>query len=496
MQNKKHVVDCFIPMASAEALNKTLAGLQNDELVNRIIILQTNDENITDVDGVLKIDTLKSSDTMRKIAMAAEAPYTLVYMKEQYMEMGLYALERMVRIADYTDAVMTYADHYNISAEGLRSEAPVIDYQQGSLRDDFDFGSVLLFRTDVLKAAAKQMTESYQAAGFYDLRLKLSVNGRFEHINEYLYSEVELDNRKTGEKLFDYVDPRNRASQIEMEAVATNHLKAIGAYLKPEFKQVDLKAESFPVEASIMIPVRNRIRTIRDAIESALSQKTNFKYNVFIVENGPDYHSTDGTTEAIEEYKDDERVVHLIPNRRDIGVGGSWNMAANHTQCGRFIVQLDSDDVYSDEHTLQKFVDAFYEQQCAMVIGTYMLTDINRQMLPPGKIDHREWTPENGRNNALRINGLGAPRAFFTPILREVKLPNVNYGEDYALGLAISRNYQIGRIYDVLYYCRRWDDNSDAALSVEKENRNNTYKDRIRTWELLARLKKNKEQKD
>lgn len=496
MQNKKHVVDCFIPMASAEALNKTLAGLQNDELVNRIIILQTNDENITGVDGVLKIDTLKSSDTMRKIAMAAEAPYTLVYMKEQYMEMGLYALERMVRIADYTDAVMTYADHYNISAEGLRSEAPVIDYQQGSLRDDFDFGSVLLFRTDALKAAAKQMTESYQAAGFYDLRLKLSINGRFEHINEYLYSEVELDNRKTGEKLFDYVDPRNRASQIEMEAVATNHLKAIGAYLKPEFKQVDLKAESFPVEASIMIPVRNRIRTIRDAIESALSQKTNFKYNVFIVENGPDYHSTDGTTEAIEEYKDDERVVHLIPNRRDIGVGGSWNMAANHLQCGRFIVQLDSDDVYSDEHTLQKFVDAFYEQQCAMVIGTYMLTDINRQMLPPGKIDHREWTPENGRNNALRINGLGAPRAFFTPILREVKLPNVNYGEDYALGLAISRNYQIGRIYDVLYYCRRWDDNSDAALSVEKENRNNTYKDRIRTWELLARLKKNKEQKD
>lgn len=496
MQNKKHVVDCFIPMASAEALNKTLAGLQNDELVNRIIILQTNDENITGVDGVLKIDTLKSSDTMRKIAMAAEAPYTLVYMKEQYMEMGLYALERMVRIADYTDAVMTYADHYNISAEGLRSEAPVIDYQQGSLRDDFDFGSVLLFRTDALKAAAKQMTESYQAAGFYDLRLKLSVNGRFEHINEYLYSEVELDNRKTGEKLFDYVDPRNRASQIEMEAVATNHLKAIGAYLKPEFKQVDLKAESFPVEASIMIPVRNRIRTIRDAIESALSQKTNFKYNVFIVENGPDYHSTDGTTEAIEEYKDDERVVHLIPNRRDIGVGGSWNMAANHPQCGRFTVQLDSDDVYSDEHTLQKFVDAFYEQQCAMVIGTYMLTDINRQMLPPGKIDHREWTPENGRNNALRINGLGAPRAFFTPILREVKLPNVNYGEDYALGLAISRDYQIGRIYDVLYYCRRWDDNSDAALSVEKENRNNTYKDRIRTWELLARLKMNKEQKD
>ncbi|MFC2298611.1 MAG: glycosyltransferase family 2 protein [Segatella oulorum] len=493
MQNKKQIVDCFIPMAPTDALNKTLASLQSDDHVNRIVVLQTKAENVAGVDDTLTIDTLKSSETMRQIAATATAPYTLVYLKEQYMEMGLYALERMLRIAECTGAGMVYADHYNISAEGVRSEAPVIDYQQGSLRDDFDFGSVLLFRTDALKKAAAHMTQSYQAAGFYDLRLKLSINERFEHINEFLYSEVELDNRKTGEKLFDYVDPRNRASQIEMEAAATEHLKAIGAYLKPTFKSVDLKAEPFDVEASIMIPVRNRIRTIRDAIESALSQKTNFKFNVFIVENGPDYHSTDGTTEVIDEYKNDERVIHIIPNRRDIGVGNSWNMAAHHPQCGRFIVQLDSDDVYSDEHTLQKFVDAFYEQQCAMVIGSYMLTDIHKNMLPPGKIDHREWTPENGRNNALRINGLGAPRAFFTPILREVKLPNVNYGEDYALGLAISRYYQIGRIYDVLYCCRRWDDNSDAALSIEKENRNNTYKDRIRTWELLARLKMNKE---
>ena len=299
---------------------------------------------------------------------------------------------------------------------------------------------------------------------------------------------MELDTRKSGEKLFDYVDPRNRASQIEMEAACTEYLKEIGAYLRPKFEEVPIDKDDFPVEASIMIPVRNRIKTVRDAINSALSQQTTFPYNVFIVENGPECHSTDGTTEAIDEYKDDPRVIHLIPQRNDIGVGGSWNRAAHDERCGRFIVQLDSDDVYSGPDTLQKIVDAFHAQQCAMIIGSYMLTDINMRELPPGKIEHREWTPENGRNNALRINGLGAPRAFFTPILRTINLPNVNYGEDYALGLAISRRYQIGRIYDVLYNCRRWDDNSDGDLSREKTNRYNLYKDRIRTWEVMARI--------
>ena len=322
------------------------------------------------------------------------------------------------------------------------------------------------------------------------MRLKLAEKVSFVHVNEYLYSEVELDNRKTGEKLFDYVDPRNRASQIEMEQACTDYLKEVGGYLKPVFDKVPLREGDFEVEASVMIPVRNRIRTIKDAIESALSQQTSFKYNVFVVENGPDFHSTDGTTEAIDSIHDD-RIVHLIPTRRDVGVGGSWNMAAHHPKCGRFLVQLDSDDVYSGTDTLQKMVDAFYAQECAMVIGSYMLTDIHLNILPPGKVDHREWTPENGRNNALRINGLGAPRAFFTPIVRDTLLPNVNYGEDYALGLAISRHYQIGRIYDAVYNCRRWDDNSDAALSVEKNNRNNLYKDRIRTWELMARIKMN-----
>lgn len=477
-------------MAGKEELAKTLESLKGNELVSRILVMQSAKADVAGVDGVLGIDTLKSSRTMRAVAAEAKAPFTLLYMKEQSLEMGLYALERMVHVMEDTDAGMLYADHYQISADGKRSEAPVIDYQMGSLRDDFDFGSVLLIRTSALKEAAARMTSYYQAAGFYDLRLKLAEKVSFVHVNEYLYSEVELDNRKTGEKLFDYVDPRNRASQIEMEQACTDYLKEVGGYLKPVFDKVPLHEGNFEVEASVMIPVRNRIRTIKDAIESALSQQTSFKYNVFVVENGPDFHSTDGTTEAIDSIQDD-RIVHLIPTRRDVGVGGSWNMAAHHPKCGRFLVQLDSDDVYSGTDTLQKMVDAFYAQECAMVIGSYMLTDIHLNILPPGKVDHREWTPENGRNNALRINGLGAPRAFFTPIVRDTLLPNVNYGEDYALGLAISRHYQIGRIYDAVYNCRRWDDNSDAALSVEKNNRNNLYKDRIRTWELMARIKMN-----
>jgi hypothetical protein len=469
------LIDCFVPEGNETETDKNVNSLDALDIVNDITIVETS---------------MRESETLRTIAEMVKAPYTLFFLKNQYISMGYRALERMVQVAEMTGAGMVYADHYNVDAAGNRSDAPVIDYQMGSLRDDFDFGSVLLFRTDALKEAATRMTADYQAAGLYDLRLKLSQKHRFEHINEYLYAEVELDNRTTGEKLFDYVDPTNRASQIEMEAACTEHLREIGGYLAPgNMRQVDLQNGEFEVEASIMIPVRNRIKTIRDAIDSALSQVTTFKYNVFVVENGPECHSTDGTTEAIDSYND-PRLIHIIPTRNDLGVGGSWNMAAHDPRCGRFIVQLDSDDVYSGTDSLQKMVDAFYAQQCAMVIGSYMLTDINLNILPPGKIDHKEWTPDNGRNNALRINGLGAPRAFFTPVLRSIDLPNVNYGEDYALGLAISRNYPIGRIYDVVYNCRRWDDNSDGNLSIEKNNRNNLYKDRIRTWELMARLNK------
>ena len=470
------LIDCFLPQGNAEETRRNVEELKSYDTVATVNVVEGN---------------IKASATLKDIANKATAPYTLLYLKGQFIKLGYLALDRMLALADITKAGMIYADHYNIAADGTRSEAPVIDYQAGSLRDDFNFGSVLLFRTESLKEAASMMKADYQAAGFYDLRLKLTEKYSLEHINEYLYSEVELDTRKTGEKLFDYVDPKNRASQIEMEQAATEYLKEVGGYLKPGFKDVDITEGEFPVEMTVMIPVRNRIRTIRDAIDSALQQKTTFKYNVFVVENGPECHSTDGTTEAVDEYTD-PRLIHVVTERRDLCVGGSWNLAAHEPRCGRFIVQLDSDDVYLDENTLQKFYDAFQEQKVAMLIGSYVLTDINKNILPPGKIDHAEWTPENGRNNALRINGLGAPRAFFTPVLRSIPMPNVNYGEDYALGLAISRHYLIGRIYDPLYCCRRWDDNSDGDLSIEKENKNNTYKDRIRTWELQARIALNK----
>ena len=470
------LIDCFLPQGNAEETRRNVEELKSYDTVATVNVVEGN---------------IKASATLKDIANKATAPYTLLYLKSQFIKLGYLALDRMITLGDITEAGMIYADHYNLAADGTRSDAPVIDYQMGSLRDDFNFGSVILFRTESLKAAANMMKADYQAAGFYDLRLKIAEKFRIEHINEYLYSEVELDTRKTGEKLFDYVDPKNRASQIEMEQAATEYLKEVGGYLKPGFKDIDITGGEFPVEMTVMIPVRNRIRTIRDAINSALEQKTTFKYNVFVVENGPECHSTDGTTEAVQEY-DDPRLVHVITERRDLGVGGSWNLAAHDPRCGRFIVQLDSDDVYLDENTLQKFYDAFQEQKVATIIGTYVLTDINKNVLPPGKIDHAEWTPDNGRNNALRINGLGAPRAFFTPVLRNIPMPNVNYGEDYALGLAISRHYLIGRIYDPLYCCRRWDDNSDGDLSIEKENNNNTYNDRIRTWELQARIAMNK----
>ena len=470
------LIDCFLPQGNAEETRRNVEELKSYDTVATVNVVEGN---------------IKASATLKDIANKATAPYTLLYLKSQFIKLGYLALDRMITLGDITEAGMIYADHYNLAADGTRSDAPVIDYQMGSLRDDFNFGSVILFRTESLKAAANMMKADYQAAGFYDLRLKIAEKFRIEHINEYLYSEVELDTRKTGEKLFDYVDPKNRASQIEMEQAATEYLKEVGGYLKPGFKDIDITEGEFPVEMTVMIPVRNRIRTIRDAINSALEQKTTFKYNVFVVENGPECHSTDGTTEAVQEY-DAPRLVHVITERRDLGVGGSWNLAAHDPRCGRFIVQLDSDDVYLDENTLQKFYDAFQEQKVATIIGTYVLTDINKNVLPPGKIDHAEWTPDNGRNNALRINGLGAPRAFFTPVLRNIPMPNVNYGEDYALGLAISRHYLIGRIYDPLYCCRRWDDNSDGDLSIEKENKNNTYKDRIRTWELQARIAMNK----
>jgi len=488
----KASITCFLPYVDAAQALPTIEALKAEAAVARICLLAGSDADTASVPegcGIVAApEGLNASSTMRAIAENTTTDYILLYTKHNKLVPGYHALERMLRLASDSGAGMMYADSYAVAPDGKRTAAPVIDYQEGSLRDDFNFGSLMLFSAAVFKLAAAGIDRDYKAAGLYDLRLRLSRIAPIVHINEYLYTDVQLDTRRSGEKIFDYVDTKNRGVQIEMEQACTEHLKAVGGYLAPEFGKIEFGKEEFPVEASVVIPVRNRVRTIRDAVRSVLSQQTDFRFNLIIVDN----HSTDGTTEAIDEF-DDERIIHIVPERGDLGIGGCWNMAVDHPMCGKFAVQLDSDDVYSGSDTLAKIVAAFYEQNCGMVVGTYSLTDIDMNTIPPGIIDHKEWTPENGRNNALRINGLGAPRAFYTPMLREIKVPNTSYGEDYALGLAFSRRYQIGRIYDVLYFCRRWEDNSDAALDINKMNANNLYKDRIRTWELQARKAMNAE---
>jgi len=476
-------INCFVPFASLDQVTPTVEALKASPLVTKIYLLATDQEakSVLGCD-LIHVDSLNSSATMKKIAEAADCDLILLYTKFDTLVPGYLALERLARLAADSKAGMLYADSYTV-VDGVKSNAPVIDYQFGSLRDDFNFGSMLIFNTVDFKKAASGITADYKAAGLYDLRLRLSRIAPIVHVNEYLYTDIAAPRQETGEAIFSYVDPKNRGVQIEMEAACTDHLKAIGGYLAPKFDTIEFDKGDFEYEASVIIPVRNRVRTIRDAIRSVLGQKTDFPFNLIIIDN----HSTDGTSEAIEEFAGDPRVIHIIPERDDLGIGGCWNVGVNHPKCGKFAVQLDSDDVYADENTLAKMVGAFYEQNCGMVVGTYMLTDIDMNMIPPGVIDHKEWTPENGRNNALRINGLGAPRAFYTPMLREIHVPNTSYGEDYALGLAFSRHNQIGRVYDVVYLCRRWDDNSDHALDIVKTNNNHLYKDRIRTWELQAR---------
>ncbi|MDL2255187.1 glycosyltransferase family 2 protein [Parabacteroides sp. OttesenSCG-928-G06] len=476
-------INCFLVYKDREATQKTVRNLRKSPLVGNIYLL-ANDTQMKDIEyaTTLHIKDIKSTTTLRTISNYATTDFTLLYTQPHPLETGMFALERFVAVAMDTAAGMLYAD-YSAIEKGVRINYPVIDYQTGSLRDDFNFGSLLFFRSDALKKAVESMHFNYQYAGLYELRLKVSQQHRILRIPEYLYTVKELTPQATTENQFAYVDPRNREVQIEMETVCTEHLKQIGGYLPASFRSVNFDQEIFLTEASVIIPVRNRVRTLEDAIRSVLGQQTRFRFNLIIIDN----HSTDGTTELIERYAADERLIHIRPERNDLGIGGCWNLGVHHAACGRFAVQLDSDDVYSDENTLQKIVDAFYEQQCAMVIGTYRMTDFNMQTIPPGIIDHREWTPENGRNNALRINGLGAPRAFFTPVLRSLTLPNTSYGEDYAIGLRISREYQIGRIYEVLYLCRRWEDNSDASLDIEKANRYNSYKDWLRSCELEIR---------
>ena len=478
-------ITCFLPYSTNEDIKSTVQGLRSCGEIGDIFVIYKDAQEVVLPEGCkgLVADVLQQTQTLKVLAGEIHTPYTLLYIQSLPLQTGAYAIERMLQVAGDTEAGLLYSDCYKIK-EGKQQAHPVIDYQEGSLRNDFDFGSLLLYRSDAFIEAVNAMDVDYQAAALYDLRLKVSKKYSLFHLSEPLYTELETDLRKSGEKNFDYVDPRNRNVQIEMEQVCTQHLKEIGAWLKPEFTDVSFSDEVFPVEASVIIPVRNRERTIEDAVHSVLSQETKFPFNLIVVDN----HSTDRTTEILHNIAaTNPRLIHVIPNRNDLGIGGCWNAGIMHSQCGKFAIQLDSDDLYIDNNVVQKVVDAFYEQNCAMIVGTYQMVNAELKEIPPGIIDHKEWTPDNGRNNALRINGLGAPRAFYTPILREIKLPNTSYGEDYAVGLAISRNYRIGRIYEPLYLCRRWEGNTDAALSIEKQNAHNLYKDRIRTIELLAR---------
>ena len=490
-------IDLFLPCEDLDVAQEALLELHDNKTVQHINLLVSADfaasHQVPDGCTFIVVDRLESSNTVSSIAENTDADYVIICTKATPIRWGLYALERFLRTADDTGAVMVYSDHYSVQ-EGKLEKHPVIDYQAGSLCDDFDFGSLWLVKAqNLLDYAAQQDRQEYQFAGLYDLRLYLSRVGEIFHINEFLYTEDELDTRKSGEKQFDYVNPRNREVQIEMEKACTHHLEKVGALVDTNYyRQPDFDEQEFEYEASVIIPVFNREKTIADAVKSALSQKTSFKFNVIVVNN----HSTDRTGEILSEIahemeerndKQAGRLVQIVPDRNDLGIGGCWNMAINSDHCGKFAVQLDSDDLYSSPKTLQKIVDAFHKQKAAMMIGSYRMCDFDLNTLPPGLIDHKEWTEDNGCNNALRINGLGAPRAFFTPLVRQIQFPNTSYGEDYALGLVFSRRYRIGRIYDELYLCRRWGGNSDAALSIDKVNANNLYKDRLRTMELKAR---------
>ena len=486
----KPSINCFIACQALADVEPVVCQLRQSSAVRRIFLL-VNESLATSAQPpqdctFLVTNDLTSSSFVMTMAEHALSDYVLLSLKAQPLTLGSTALDRLMLVADDEDAAMVYSDRYTME-HGERKAHPVIDYQEGSLRDDFDFGSVWLLRTSLIhKYATSDRERDYQYAGLYDLRLFLSREGRILHLNEFLYTEEETDLRASGVKQFDYVNPANRSVQIEMEQACTAHLRQVNALVDTtQYGDIDFNEQDFDVEASVVIPVYNRAKTIRDAVESALSQKSAFKYNVIVVDN----HSTDGTSDILSSMLPlyGNKLNVIVPTRHDLGIGGCWNEAINSPCCGRFAVQLDSDDLYSSPKTLQTVVDAFYKQKAAMVIGSYRMCDFELNTLPPGLIDHKEWTDENGPNNALRINGLGAPRAFFTPLLRQVQFPNTSYGEDYALGLMFSRRYRIGRIFSELYLCRRWGGNSDAALSVEKINANNLYKDRLRTLELHAR---------
>lgn len=415
-----------------------------------------------------------SSKSLQAVLEAAASEVLFLGDPRVTIDPGPRMFDRAAQVMRESGAALVYSDALG---------APRIDYQLGSIRDNFDFGPVIAL--SVAKARQAGIAGGLKWGALYDLRLRLSENHRIVRIPEPLYGASVGDSRPTGEKQFDYVDPRNRDYQIEMEQIATAHLKRIGAWLAPDFAPVPGAGAKFPVKASVVIPVRNRERTVGDAVKSVLRQRADFAFNVIVVDN----HSTDRTSEIVRGIVD-RRVIHLVPARTDLGIGGCWNEAVHSPDCGQYAVQLDSDDLYIDDGVLARIVAELEAGPYAMVVGSYTMVDFSLKQIPPGLIDHREWTRENGRNNALRINGLGAPRAFNTSILRNIAFPNVSYGEDYAVALRISREYEIGRIYDSLYLCRRWEGNSDSALPREVANRYDSYKDWLRTVEIQARMRR------
>ena len=431
-----------------------------------------------------------STQFVRETLSACRNQYILLNLSGREVTITDDAANRMREHADSTGAGLVYSDYVKTMGADAIAPAPLIDIQAGSLRDDFDFGALVLITPAATEAVLSFRGQEFKTAGFYQMRLAIQRSLPIVRMPQPLYTIAETDFRTSGQKQFDYVNPRNRDVQIEMEAACTEHLRLIDGYLKPGAgASVNTDEGRFPVLASVIIPVRNRERTVADAVKSALSQQLDGPYNVIVVDN----HSTDGTTKILSDLaKADKRLVHIIPERTDLGLGGCWNLAVNDERCGRFAVQLDSDDRYSGPDTLQKVIDKFREGGYTMVIGSYRMCNFNLETLPPGIIDHREWTDENGPNNALRINGLGAPRAFYTPVVREIGFPNVSYGEDYAVAIRIAGEYRLGRIFDELYLCRRWEGNSDAALSPEKVNANNLYKDSLRTAELQRRINTNR----
>ncbi len=468
---------------------KTSSAAWRQAGVNRAILVGPAGHDRLPEDGVrwVRITTGQpfSGEVWREVLLEAAGEVVFCVNGDAGVAIGRSGLDRLASVLLETGSPFVYCHYLEEAAEGMVEHA-TIDYQLGSVRDGFDFGPVIALSLDAIRLAEQRFgpLSDSSCGALYDLRLRLSVAALPLRVPECLYACRRLEHRPTGQQQFDYVDPRNREAQEQMERIVTDHLKRIGAWLEPQFDPVPGCRDDYPVLASVVIPVRNREKTVADAARSALSQATNFPFNVIVVDN----HSTDGTTRILDELAaSDPRLVHLVPQTTDLQIGGCWNLAIQASRCGRYAVQLDSDDLYSSPGALQIVVDKLREGPYAMVVASYQLVNFQLQEIPPGLIDHREWTRDNGRNNLLRVNGLGAPRAFDTSVARRCPFPNVSYGEDYAAGLRISREYDIGRVFESVYLCRRWEGNTDANLPLATKNRHDAYKDRIRTMEILAR---------